>query len=257
MTTKNSQQQGGDNAIAALPIVLPLAAIAGAGFSLPLLSAPTAFPSALLIPIGIWWVVVIFSGRSRLRRAQARATFHGALPSAARAYLPAWQQVAFAVCIAISTLLGRGAAGGRLGATAAVIAAFCLAMAIRNAYAKRAGELERDADARTKSSTAYERLTPNGRVPHDEWGMLFAHMGLGEKFRMVGIEPLAGGDARVLFRQAPGTTPAQLQSLTEAIGTHWNIPHVGEVQRDYSRDVSYVIASLNTPMQIEPEDEWN
>ncbi|MGO1685442.1 hypothetical protein ACTXJJ_06360 [Corynebacterium casei] len=257
MTTKNSQQQSGDSAIAALPIVLPLAAIAGAGFAIPLVSAPTVFPSALMVPIAIWWVIIIFSGRARLRRAQSRATFHGALPSAARAYLPAWQQIAFAVCIAISTVLSRLAVGGRLGATAAIIAAFCLAMAIRNAYAKRAGELERDADARTKSRTAYERLTPNGRVPHDEWAMLFAHMGLGEKFRMVGIEPLTGGDARVLFRQAPGTTPAQLQSLTEAIGTHWNIPHVGEVQRDYDRDVSYVIASLNTPTQTEPEDEWN
>lgn len=257
MTTKNSQQ-GGDNAIAALPIVLPLAAIAGAGFSIPLFSAPTAFPSALMIPIALWWVVVIFSGRSKMAKEKRRSWEHGHLATARRAYLPAWQQLAFAVCIAISTLLGRLAVGGRLGATAAVIAAFCLAMAMRNAYEKRVQEMKRINDARVQGRTALEKLAPGGRIPHDEWQVLFEHMGLDKRFQLMGIDALPDGDARIRFRGAPGTHRGQIQSLDEAICHQWGLRRVSEAQFDPDTGHIYLIASMNpAPEQAEPEDEWN
>lgn len=257
MTTKNTQQND-PGLWALLPALLPGAAIVGTGFALPLLSAPTAFPSALMIPIGIWWVVTIFMGRSRLRREKQRSWMHGHLATARRAYLPAWQQLAFAVCIAIAVLLGRGTTGGRLGATAAVVGAACLAMALRNAYEKRVQAMKRINDARVHGRTAMEKLVPGGEIPRDEWRVLFHEMRLDERFRLVDIDPLADGDARIRFRGAPGTHRGQFQSLNDAIAHQWALLRVSEAQFDPGTGQIYVIASMNpAPEQTEPEDEWN
>lgn len=257
MTTNTTQQQGGDSAIAALPIVLPLAAIVAAGVSLPLLSVPTAFPSALMIPVALWWVIIIFSGRSKLSKEKRRSWEHGHLATARRAYLPAWQQVAFAVCIALTVWISRLAVGGWLGATAAVIAAFCLAMALRNAYEKRVQEMKRINDARTMGRTALEKLAPGGKIPTDEWRVLFEHMGLDQRFQLMGIDALADGDARIRFRGAPGTHRGQIQSLDEAICHQWGLRRVSEAQFDYERGQIYMIASMNPAAeQAEPEDQW-
>lgn len=257
MTTKNTQQA--ESGLPVLfPALLPGAAIVGTGFSIPLLSAPTAFPSALMIPIGVWWVAAIFVGRSRLRREKQRSWEHGHLATSRRAYLPAWQQIAFTVCIAISVLLGRGTTGGRLGAIAAVVGAACLAMAIRNAYEKHVQTMKRINDARTGGRTAMEKLAPGGKIPMDEWRVLFQHMGLEEKFQLMGIDALPDGDARLRFRGAPGTHRGQIQSLNEAIAHQWALLRVSEAQFDPGTGHIYVIASMNpAPEQAEPEDEWS
>ena len=256
MPTQNTQQA--ESGLPVLfPALLPGAAIVGTGFSLPLISAPTAFPSALMIPIGIWWAVAIFVGRSRLRREKQRSWEHGHLATSRRAYLPAWQQVAFAVCIAISVLLGRGTTGGRLGAFAAVAGAACLAMAIHNAYEKHVQTMKRINDARTGGRTAMEKLAPGGKIPLDEWRVLFQHMGLEEKFQLMGIDALPDGDARLRFRGAPGTHRGQIQSLNEAISHQWALTRVSEAQFDPGTGHIYVIASMNpAPEQAEPEDQW-
>ena len=255
MTTQNTQQAAGLPVL--FPALLPGAAIVGTGFSLPLLSAPTAFPSALMIPIGVWWVAAIFVGRSRLRREKQRSWEHGHLATSRRAYLPAWQQVAFAVCIAISVLLGRGTTGGRLGAIAAVVGAACLAMAIHSAYEKHVQTMKRINDARTGGRTAMEKLAPGGKIPMDEWRVLFQHMGLEEKFQLMGIDALPDGDARLRFRGAPGTHRGQIQSLNEAISHQWALTRVSEAQFDPGTGHIYVIASMNpAPEQAEPEDQW-
>ena len=257
MTTKNTQQAESGLPVL-LPALLPGAAIVGTGFSLPLLSAPTAFPSALMIPVGLWWVVTIFVGRSRLRREKQRSWEHGHTATARKAYLPAWQQVAFAVCIAISVLLGRGTTGGRLGAIAAVVGAACLAMAIHSAYEKHVQTMKRINDARTGGRTAMEKLAPGGKIPMDEWRVLFQHMGLEEKFQLMGIDALPDGDARLRFRGAPGTHRGQIQSLNEAISHQWALTRVSEAQFDPGTGHIYVIASMNpAPEQAEPEDEWS
>ena len=255
MTTQNTQQAAGLPVL--FPALLPGAAIVGTGFSLPLLSAPTAFPSALMIPIGVWWVAAIFVGRSRLRREKQRSWEHGHTATARKAYLPAWQQVAFAVCIAISVLLGRGTTGGRLGAIAAVVGAACLAMAIHSAYEKHVQTMKRINDARTGGRTAMEKLAPGGKIPLDEWRVLFQHMGLEEKFQLMGIDALPDGDARLRFRGAPGTHRGQIQSLNEAISHQWALLRVSEAQFDPGTGHIYVIASMNpAPEQAEPEDQW-
>ena len=255
MTTQNTQQAAGLPVL--FPALLPGAAIVGTGFSLPLLSAPTAFPSALMIPIGVWWVAAIFVGRSRLRREKQRSWEHGHLATSRRAYLPAWQQVAFAVCIVISVLLGRGTTGGRLGAFAAVVGAACLAMAIHSAYEKHVQTMKRINDARTGGRTAMEKLAPGGKIPMDEWRVLFQHMGLEEKFQLMGIDALPDGDARLRFRGAPGTHRGQIQSLNEAISHQWALTRVSEAQFDPGTGHIYVIASMNpAPEQAEPEDQW-
>ena len=256
MPTQNTQQA--ESGLPVLfPALLPGAAIVGTGFSIPLLSAPTAFPSALMIPIGVWWVAAIFVGRSRLRREKQRSWEHGHLATSRRAYLPAWQQIAFTVCIAISVLLGRGTTGGRLGAIAAVVGAACLAMAIRNAYEKHVQTMKRINDARTGGRTAMEKLAPGGKIPMDEWRVLFQHMGLEEKFQLMGIDALPDGDARLRFRGAPGTHRGQIQSLNEAISHQWALTRVSEAQFDPGTGHIYVIASMNpAPEQAEPEDQW-
>lgn len=256
MTTQNTQQADGLPVL--FPALLPGAAIVGTGFSIPLLSAPTAFPSALMIPIGAWWVVAIFVGRSRLRREKQRSWEHGHLATSRRAYLPAWQQIAFAVCIAISVLLGRGTTGGRLGATAAVVGAACLAMAIHNAYEKHVQTMKRINDARIKGRTAIEKVAPGGQIPFDEWRVFFQHMGLDDRFRLMGIDALPGGDARLRFRGAPGTHRGQIQSLNEAIAHQWALTRVSEAQFDPGTGHIYVIATMTPePEQAEPEDEWS
>lgn len=258
MTTQNTRQQANDGLPVLHPVLLPGAAIVGTGFTFPLLSAPTAFPSALMIPIGLWWVVAIFVGRARLRREKQRSWEHGHLATSRRAYLPAWQQIAFAVCIAITVLLGRGTTGGRLGAFAAVVGAACLAMAMRNAYEKRVLEMKRINDARTKGRTALEKLAPGGKIPTDEWRVLFEHMGLAEKFQLMGIDALPDGDARIRFRGAPGTHRGQVQSLDEAICHQWGLRRVSEAQFDHGTGHIYMIASMNPAAeQAEPEDEWS
>lgn len=256
MTTKNTQQAESGLPVL-LPVLLPGAAIVGTGFSLPLLSAPTALPSALMIPIGIWWVAIIFVGRARLRREKQRSWEHGHTATARKAYLPAWQQVAFAICIAIAVLLGRGTTGGRLGATAAVVGAVCLAMAIRNAYEKHVQTMKRINDARIKGRTAIEKVAPGGQVPHDEWREFFRNMGLDERFQIMGIDALPDGDARLRFRGAPGTHRGQVQSLNDAIAHQWALRRVSEAQFDPGTGHIYVIASMNPePEQAEPEDQW-
>lgn len=258
MTTQNTQQQAESGLPVLFPALLPGAAIVGTGFTLPLLSAPTALPSALMIPIGVWWVVAIFVGRSRLRREKQRSWEHGHLATSRRAYLPAWQQIAFAVCIVISVLLARGTTGGRLGAIAAVVGAACLAMAIHSAYEKHVQSMKRINDARTGGRTAMEKLAPGGKIPMDEWRVLFQHMGLEEKFQIMGIDALPGGDARLRFRGAPGTHRGQIQSLNEAISHQWALTRVSEAQFDPGTGHIYVIATMTpAPEQAEPEDEWS